>query len=363
MRICFCLGKLSYSGAENVARFLMESFIEHGHQVGVLLLNELPKKNEIIDRLELLDGVVSETGIRGIVRRINKERTEIKRFRPDIFIIFNCEMAFSAIPAAYGLVKTVVCERNDPTMIPPSKNRRFLRDLLYRFASAGVYQTKDISEYFNSITKRRYIINNPIREKRIKCQPCSNRRKVFVTVARLDDHQKNQSMMIKAFAEVIKIHPEYELHMLGEGPDREKYENLISEYNLSDNIKMLGNNSNPVDYISTCRAFLLTSHYEGMPNALIEAMSVGLPCISTDCNGGGAAAIIRNYENGILIPDNNISKLVEKILELIEDEELCEKIGGNAYNLNQELAGEKIYDLWEKMALEVIGKIHNQGGK
>lgn len=355
MKICFCIGKLSFSGAENVASFLMKSFIERGHDVSALLLEKMPEKHEMIEGLKVEGAIVPESGLMNLRKRMSLERKALKKLDPDVFIIFNCEMAFSTVPASRFLrSKVVVCERNDPVMVPPSEKRRKIRNFLYKFADAGVYQTSVIAKYFENITKQNFVIENPIRNKGVLCPPCAQRKKFFATVARLDDKQKNQSMMIRGFVKATEDHPEYELHFLGDGPDLEKYRALVAELHAEDKVKFLGKHPSPLQYINQARAFLLTSDFEGMPNALIEAMSIGLPCISTDCRGGGAAALVENNLNGILIDRDDEDALVENIRRIISDDAFCDALGKNAYDINERLDPEKIVDNWEKMCETVL---------
>lgn len=355
MKICFCIGRLSFSGAENVIRYLAEELIARGHEVSVLLLERMPEEKDLIKGLAVEAALVDGGGFVNALRRAWEERKVLKKLKPDVFIIFNFAMAYTAVPAALGLknIKTVVCERNDPTCVPKSKKRRMIRDVLFGLADACVSQTEAISLYFEKIAKKRYVIPNPIREKGQMCEPLSQRRNVFVTVARLDDYQKNQSMMIRGFAEAAKQHPEYELHFLGDGADLEKYQNLAAELGVADKVKFLGKHPRPLEYVRTCRAFVLTSHYEGMPNALIEAMSSGMPCISTDCLGGGAAALISNEENGILIPRDDEKAFTEQVIRLMEDDSLCVRLGEKAFGINDTLAGENIVSVWEALCREL----------
>lgn len=358
MKICFCIGKLSFSGAENVVRFLLESLAKRGHDVSVLLLERMPSEDEYIEGVTAENAIVRGGGMKNTVKRIFAERRALKRLSPDVFIIFNCEMAFSAVPASRFMPKTkvVVCERNDPTMVPPSEKRRKLRNRIYKLADAGVYQTGVIQEYFKDITKPNFVIENPIRKVYEMCAPISERKKIFTTAARLDDKQKNQTMMIRAFAAAAKIHPEFELHIMGDGPDEAKYKTLIAELGAEENIKLLGRHPAPSEYTKDSYAFLLSSEFEGMPNALLEAMAVGLPCISTDCGGGGAAALIENGKNGILTPRGDEEAFKSAILSLMEDESLCEALGKEAYKLGERLAPEKITDAWESMCLSLTKK-------
>ena len=100
--------------------------------------------------------------------------------------------------------------------------------------------------------------------------------------------------------------------------------------------------------------FVLSSDYEGMPNALMEAMASGLPCVSTDCGGGGARFLVQNGDNGILIPQKDEVALASAMEKILSDESLSAKLGENARKLQETLAPEKIYGEWERFILEKI---------
>lgn len=358
MKICFCIGKLSFSGAENVIRYLAEELIKHNHDVSVILMEQMPAPEDMIPGLTVADAIVGGSGLTITLRRIKAIRKALKIIRPDVFIIFNYAMAFTAVPAGRHLrwVKTIVCERNPPECVPPSRFRKKARDFLFGRADACVSQTDRIAGYFSKIVKKNYVIPNPIRVPGTMCPDVRERKQVFATVARLDDDQKNQSMMIRAFSRVVAKHPEYELHFLGDGPDREKYDQLVNSLGISANVKFLGRVSAPTEYIKDCRAFLLSSNFEGMPNALMEAMSVGLPCLSTDFMGGAAAALIENGVNGLLVPMADESAFADAMEELIGDDSLCRKIGEGAFAINQTLNGDRIVGEWEKICKDIVEK-------
>ena len=143
---------------------------------------------------------------------------------------------------------------------------------------------------------------------------------------------------------------------MGSGPDKEKYEALIKSLGAESKIKLLGRHPSPTEYIKDSYAFLLSSSFEGMPNALLEAMAVGLPSISTDCGGGGAAALIENGKNGLLTPRDDEEAFTAAILRLMEDEAFAEALGNEALGVNERLSPERITDEWEAMCKSILKK-------
>jgi glycosyltransferase involved in cell wall biosynthesis len=148
------------------------------------------------------------------------------------------------------------------------------------------------------------IIPNPINPE-FNVKPFSGkRRKIITSVGRLSE-QKNQHVLIEAFSRIEKDFPDYELVIYGEGNLRETLENQIKTLKLENKVKLPGVKKNIKNEIYDCSLFVLPSLYEGMPNALMEAMALGLPVISTDCPCGGPRFLIHNY-NGLLVKVNNV---------------------------------------------------------
>lgn len=163
--------------------------------------------------------------------------------------------------------------------------------------------------------------------------------------------QKNQKMMIAAFAEVVKKHPDYQLVIYGEGPSREELEKHVRELGVEEHVLLPGNVTDIHDRIKDAEMFVLSSDYEGMPNALIEAMCLGLPSVSTKVSG--ATDLIKDHENGILTDLNDQKQLENAMLELIENKELSERLAINAAKLNQELEVSKIMQQWTDFIKEL----------
>ena len=128
----------------------------------------------------------------------------------------------------------------------------------------------------------------------------------------------------------------------------------IGKLNLSNKVKLMGTNDCLEKEIYDAGIFVLSSDYEGMPNALMEAMSLGLPCISTDCPCGGPNFLIDNNKNGILIPVNDKSALVESLEKLIEDKDFSKKLSGNAIKISSKYNTEKINKMWNFFINEVM---------
>ena len=140
----------------------------------------------------------------------------------------------------------------------------------------------------------------------------------------------------------------------GEGDKRGELEKLVEELGLKDRISLPGNIRNIADEMEKNSLFVLSSDFEGMPNALMEAMALGLPCVSTDCPCGGPRYLIKNGENGVLVPVGDADALAEAMKKMLHDEDLRIRIGNNARTIQTRLSPEKIYGQWESYIKSIV---------
>lgn len=356
MKILFYIPTMKKGGAERVISNLT-SYICNNTQDEVSLLitiDEKPSYN--------LDPKVSfyilEPNIKGNILKRNIKRNKkllniIKQDKPDVIVAFLPEPCYRILLLKpFHKVPVIVSERNDPKVMYKDILNKILMKTLYPKASGFVFQTKEAKSYFKkSIQKNSVIIPNPINEEFISNDKKLKKEKVIVSVGRLEK-QKNQSMLIDAFSNIYKKYPKYKLIIYGEGSLREKLENQIKSLNLENKVLLPGNIDNIKDALSKSEIFVLPSLYEGMPNALMEAMALGLPCISTDCPCGGPKFLIKHKENGLLTKID--SKDLEKNLELlITNKKLRDKISKNAIKIIDDLNPDKINKKWHQYIIKV----------
>ena len=286
-------------------------------------------------------------------------RNLCKEINPDVIVSFGNVCNTNVIPSLIGTnYKTIVCERNDPNYDPRSRVSRNIRNQLYFFADGYVFQTEKIRDYFAyAIRKNAAVIPNPVEPTTIKWD-LSQCTKSIVTVARLDDYQKNHTLLIRAFTRVLEKHPDYKLKIYGDGPDKEKYNKLIDSLHMKDNVQLMGKTSNALAAICESEIFILTSRYEGMPNALMEALSVGMPCISTDCGGGGARVLFELTNSGYLVKHDEES-IANALNELIENQKLKLLFSREALKINDVLSIGEIAKEW----IQYIGSVAEQKKK
>lgn len=344
MKIGFAIGTLNYSGAEKIARYLLEAFHKKGYEVGILLLGSKDIYPDITYAKQFPFTTVGNK-ITKVINRQKRIRQIVESEKYDVLVSFGVKYNLDVMEALkHSKTPVILCERNDPYTDPHRKVLRIRRNLIYKKATGFVFQTERIADFFGEkIKSRSAVIPNFIEEKYERAD-FENAEENIVITARLDDIQKNISMLLRAFKR-FSASNSYKLYIVGDGPDKGKFESYIRENSLSDRVILTGRQQ-VLPYLMNAKFFVLSSFYEGMPNSLIEAMAVGLPCISTDCSGGGAAALIENGKNGILIPSDDEDAMVKAMTLLANDSELRTSLGKEAYKINETLEFNKIIDMW-----------------
>ncbi len=352
MRISFIIRTMSYSGAEKVLSIISDELANMGHQVSVLLLGESNGVKNTIGNINTYGVKSTCGGLKGTFERWKNIKNAAKQISPDVVISFGFVCNINMISALIGTsIPQIACERNDPVYDPPKKSKQLQRTLLYPFASGYVFQTERIRDYFaKSIGKRAAVIANPIIDSGIRWNT-EKTNKSIVTVARLDDFQKDHLIMFDAFKIFCEKNPDYTLDVYGDGPDKELYQRVISDMGMQDKIILHGKSSSPLESIRSSEIFLLTSKFEGMPNALMEALSIGMPCVSTDCGGGGAAELFSMTNSGVIVPVGDRKSIADALDALVHDEKKKREFSANALKINEMCSKESIVKKWEDYIL------------
>lgn len=330
--IIICIPSLEYGGAERVTTRLANYFSKQ-NTVTVITVRESKQEYKLncsINKIVLKSS--------NSFSRVFKLRSVIKKINPDIVITMFAPMYILVYYAMIGLnIPQIVSERNDPRNYSGSFITRLLYQKILTKADGIVFQTKQAQSYYkqNKI-KSSTIIYNPIDHNELPAYFLGTRNKVIVNVGRLHE-QKNQKLLIDAMINIHKKIPEYKLIIYGEGNLRNALSNYIEKGGASEYIELAGQSNNVLTLINKASLFVLSSNFEGMPNALIEAMCLGLPVISTNCPCGGPSELIRNNENGILVDVNNEEQLSNAILEVINNPTLCKRISTNALQKRKQL--------------------------
>lgn len=254
----------------------------------------------------------------------------------------------SMLMAAKGLpIKTVFCERNNPVRPDIPRNIIKIRDRISRRCNAAVFQTEEERDYYTWLRCENAVIPNPLKE--ALPEPfLGERRHEIVNFCRLNK-QKNIPLLLEAFQMLLREHPDYTLRIYGRGDEKDKLIALAKEMGLEKSAIFEDFAPDVHEKIRDAAMYVCSSDFEGLSNSMLEAMAIGLPCVCTDCEGGGARMMIRSGENGLLTPIGDKQAMYEAMKKLAEDPAYAASLGGEAAKIRRELSIEKIADRWETM--------------
>lgn len=250
--------------------------------------------------------------------------------------------------AAKGLpVKTVFCERNNPVRPDMPWNIMKIRDKIYRRCKAAVFQTEEERAYYTRLRCESAVIQNPLKED-LPEPFTGQRRHEIVNFCRLNK-QKNIPLLLEAFQMLLQEHPDYTLRIYGRGDEKENLIALAKEMGLDESVIFEDFASDVHERIKDAAMYVCSSDFEGLSNSMLEALAIGLPCVCTDCEGGGARMMIRSGENGLLTPIGDKQAMYEAMKKLVENPAYAAGLGCEAAKIRHELSIEKIADRWEAM--------------
>lgn len=288
------------------------------------------------------------SGKKGRNRQMTTFRRLIKREKPDLVLSFLTPYNMLVLLSTIGMKqKVVVAERTDPRrLLAGGKVGLWLRDCLYRRADGILTQTEYAKLcYDEKFLGKTTVIYNPVmmNDEQVGMALRTKKDHVFVAAGRLEP-VKDQTVMIEAFAAFHKKYPDYRLVIYGEGPMHGALQEKIDSLELQEIVLLAGRTNDLWNKISSAEAFLLTSEYEGMSNALIEAMCLGLPVISTKV--AGATDLIKDGENGFLIDVKDSDALAKCMWRLADGQELRERMGRSASKVYDLVRQDKICKQW-----------------
>lgn len=352
MKILISVGTLASGGAERVVANLSKILANLGHEVEILLYYDSIIFYTIDDTVKITIDEVEMSGKKNVLSHLMWRRCYIKNVNPDVVISFLAPFNMLNIVALLGLTPPlIVADRNDPRCVPTAPIMRIARNFLYHFATRVVLQSNNNKSYFSKrIQEKSDVIYNPI-SMGTYCGAGlkARKRNRIVSVGRIIS-QKNPMMLINAFEKIAKEFPTYTLSFYGEGELREELEQYVSTSSVANRVYFHGAVDNIFDKILDADLFIMTSHYEGLPNALLEAMCLGLPVISTKVSG--ATDFIRHGINGELIDCNDVDGLADTMRRLLTDSSLRESYGQTATSITADLDEVSIANSW----LECIEK-------
>ena len=243
----------------------------------------------------------------------------------------------------------VICsERNSPLKRDPFRLAEIER--FYEAADHVVFQSEAVRSVFSEkVRMHSTVLPNPVG---VTCLRRGGSRRI-VNVGRLTP-QKNQAMLLRAFAAFHRDHGEYTLSLFGEGELEEELRGLADTLGLRDAVRFHGQVRDVHEEIVDGEMFVLSSDYEGLSNALLECMMMGFACISTRCEG--SVDVIRDGENGLLIDIGDEAQLTAAMARLAEDGALREALGAEARRTMEAFREDRVIARWERLLEELMGR-------
>lgn len=350
MKLFIICGNLRAGGAERVISILANKFVAKGVCIELYTWYKTDIFYTFDERVKIIQ-IPEESQSTSFFNQMSWFRNSIIETKPDVVLSFLAPFNILTMFSLVGVkIPVLVAERNDPYFVSPKYNWfwKIVRNIAYKMADGVLVQTKVNKSHFPwYIRKKAEIIYNPVTFSSDKIGRAfrSEKRKEIVSVTRLEK-QKNVPMLIDAFARFRKIHPDYILTIYGEGEERMVLEKKISDMRLNDSVFLPGRKQNVHELIVGAEVFAMASNFEGMSNSLIEAMCLGLPCISTKVSG--ATDLIEDGKNGLLVDLEDTDEMFKAICEIVDNKEKALEIGKKASAIYDDLNVEVIAEQWLK---------------
>lgn len=356
MKICIYILKISNGGAERAAISFANFAAKQGYEVDLLCSI---KDDSIIDIDKNVNFIkLKDVNRKNIFTRIlsnYQRKRELDKYfnqaKPDV--LFYMVYPFILNTVKFPKNMTVVgSDRGNPAEYTDEKYVRRRKKLLSK-TDGLICQTKRACDFFNDLNMPKFIIPNGIYNDNVyKVERIKEKENSICAVGRFV-YEKDYPTLLNAFKLVNVKHPNIDLKIYGTGELKEQILDQISNLGLSNNVKLMGVVKNIPQEIAKSKCFVMSSISEGMPNALIEAMAVGLPCVSTDCPNG-PAELIQNDVSGLLVPIKDPNLLSEAICKMLEDQKFADMCGENALKIRETNDAEKINKLYLSSLLSVV---------
>lgn len=291
-------------------------------------------------------------GARGRPADVWRLRRAARSWRADVVVSFLTKVNVMTAAALAGSgVPLVTSERNNPQAQAGPVLQRVAGWAAGR-ATICVMQTRAARDALPArVRGRAVVIANPCAPYAGAVTPGSHvTAPHFTAVGRLD-RQKGFDLLLDAFAMLDR--PDARLVIHGEGPERGALEAQVARLELGDRVSLPGRTAAPGGWLAGGGTFVLSSRFEGYPNALMEAMAAGLPVAAFDCPWG-PADMIRDGGNGLLVPPGDVAALAAAMRRLLDDPALAARLGTAAAADAERWAPERIFAAWDDVLARAI---------
>lgn len=343
---------LGHGGLQKMASFVAGSCLNSFNKVYLVALSQSETKQDIEDSIivKKLNYIRTNSHVKNVINMLKTSlelRNLIKSINPDIICSMGTIALFVTIIAKlFTKIKLVGSERNSPVYY--SGLWKILNTFMFKLCDGLIFQTKEAMEYHGEIiASKSFVIPNPYIRRGMQLDAFKGERdKVITTAAARFEYKKGIDILINAFAEINRKHPQYRLVIYGQGGLYDDYVIQTKKLGIDKYVDFPGMTSDVATAVHKSSVFVLPSRFEGIPNVLMEVMGGGVPTVSTDCHPGGPRLLTNNGRYGILVPVENVDAMVTAICYLIENQVISEKLGQDGKNYIHTFSKENISKMW-----------------
>ena len=363
MKLLFFIGAMNGGGAQRVMANLTNGLLKKGHEVYLAYDMNQNCSFDLDSRIICInsrEGCVpnvwyKKTHLYRRSRYLLNIRKIARRIQPDIAISFMTNVNADVILMLKGLNIPIIVSEH--TNISRDRGRKisFIHKKLYPLAKAVTLLTQYDCDYWSGEYKNIEYMPNPSDSKKIHHN--QERRNVVISAGRVTDWEtKGFDNLIRAWAIIEKNHPDWRLQIIGAGRDCDfEYLKGLAKEVVAKNVDFLGFRKDIQEIMSASAIYCLSSRHEGLPMVLIEAMNAGCCCVSFDCKTGPREIIDDNI-SGLLVRDQDVSDLVDKLTKVIENASLRNLLAKNAPSSVERYSTAKILEKWELLFEKVLKK-------
>lgn len=357
--VALVLPSLVGGGAERVGCELANHWVQQGHAVTLITIDHIPLRGfELDSRVRRVGLGLSRQSrsfvskLRSNIQRVRKLRQAIRDSSATTVVSMIDITNVTTLMACRPLdAHVIVCERTDPRQHHVGRVWSWLRRKTYPTADAVVVQTRGVGEWVKSKGWNAAVCVIPNAAPDWKRPPERGPEPEVpncVAAAGRLSPEKGFDALIRAFGIVAQRHPDWKLVIHGEGRQRKSLHSLVNQLRLEDRVTMPGWNDNVEAALGQADIFVLPSKYEGFPNALLQAMAIGVASVSFDCPSG-PSEIIRDGVDGLLVPAGDEPALAAALDRLMADPALRQRLGQRAQDVKSRFARDTIYAWWDAL--------------
>lgn len=349
MKVAFIVSRLTNGGTEKSSVNVASLMALHDIEIYIIVReNDTPLDYSVPSAVNLvfLDSR-SKPSLADKIKRLGDLSRVLKEISPDWVVSFNHGYANMLLSGVFFRYKTITSERfYAPAHYKGMPISKTVSWLAYFLSTKVVFQTEECRDAYGKMLRQKsYVIPNAVEGDFPHYEWSSTKRDV-VCVSRFAP-QKNIPLLLGAFSRFHKTHPDYKLVIFGGGAERDNVVELVERMGLESCVSINSFVSDVHDRIIGASMFVSSSDYEGIQNSLLEAMAMGIPCVATDCFGGGAKLLMGVDNNrGILVPRGDEDALYEAMSKIADDALLAQSLSIGARTVREDFSPEKVGELW-----------------